>query len=96
MRLHMWPTVKVMMPGKYFVTTINNGKYGVPFTSAEMNTYKSLQRTHYNLKSLRPRASYISYCRQVRKQQHDMTFLCGFVSTLKCLCSWDALKSHIV
>lgn len=53
----MWTTVKVMMPGKYFVTTINNGNYGVPFTSAEINRCKSFQKTHCNLKSSKPRAS---------------------------------------
>lgn len=49
----MWTVVKVMMPGKYFVTTINNGNYGVPFTSAKANTCKTLQKTHLQLEKFR-------------------------------------------
>lgn len=53
----MWTVVKVMMPSKYFVSTINNGNYGAPFTSAKANTGKTLQKTHLQLKKLKIGAS---------------------------------------
>lgn len=53
MRLHMWTVVKVMMPGKYFVTNTNNGNYGVPFTSAKANTCKTLQKTYLQLEEFK-------------------------------------------